>query len=168
MQQYNVDGLIFDFPDGWKVSRYDEWSFYRNQFSKMWEGIKAVDILAIDLSRSLWLIEVKDYRTHRRTKPSDLSEEISRKVYDTLAALLPAKANANDSDEKKIAVALVGCQQLRVVLHLEQPRKHSKLFPRAIDPANIQQQIRKLLKPIDAHPRVVEIAAMGSLEWRVS
>ncbi len=168
MQQYNIDGLIFDFPDGWKVSKYDDWSFYRNQFSKMWESIKAVDILALDSSRLLWLIEVKDYRVYPRTKPSELSEEIARKVYDTLAALLPAKVNANDSHEKIMAIAMLGCQQLHVILHLEQPKQHSKLFPRAIDPANIQQKIRKLLKPIDAHPRVVETTRMELLEWRVS
>jgi len=168
MQRYNVDGLNFEFPDGWKISKYDDWSFYRNQFSKMWAGIKAVDILAIDRSQAFWLIEVKDYRAHRRTKPSDLSEEVARKVYDTLAAILPAKANANDTEEKKMAVALAGCQRLCVVLHLEQPRENTKLFPRAFDPANIKQKIRKLLKPIDAHPRVVEINQMGSLEWKVS
>lgn len=89
-------------------------------------------------------------------------------MYDTLAALLPAKVNANDSHKKIMAVAVLGCQQLHVILHLEQPQQHSKLFPRAIDPANIQQKIRKLLKPIDAHPRVVETTRMELLEWRVS
>lgn len=48
MQRYNVDGLNFDFPDNWQVSQYDNWSFYRNQVARMWNGIKALDLLAVD------------------------------------------------------------------------------------------------------------------------
>lgn len=44
-----VDGLNFDFPDGWQAGKYDEWSFYRKQFLKQGNGISAVDVLAISL-----------------------------------------------------------------------------------------------------------------------
>jgi hypothetical protein len=111
---------------------------------------------------------VKDYRVHPRTKPSEVSDEVSQKVLDTLAALLPAKVNANDADEQATAGTLLTAKKLRVVLHLEQPKKHSKLFPRAIDPANVQQKLRGLLKPIDAHPIVSEMIAMRSLPWAVA
>jgi hypothetical protein len=43
----------------------------------------------------------------------------------------------------------------------------SKLFPRAIDPANIKQQLKRLLKAIDPHPQVVEISYMGQCPWTV-
>jgi hypothetical protein len=168
MQRHDVDGLNFDFPDNWKVSKYDDWSFYRNQFVKMREGIKSLDLLAIDTANTAWMIEVKDYRVQQRTKPSDLAGEIAHKVFDTLAALLPAKIHANNLDEKTMAQHVLGAHDLRVVLHLEQPVKHSKLRPRAIDPMNLQIKIRGLLKPIDAHPKVVEMAAMASLVWQVS
>ncbi len=166
MQRYKIDGITFDFPDNWNVGKYDDWSFYRNQFSRMWNGIKAVDLIAVDpAANSLWLIEVKDYRVNQRTKPSDLGEEVALKVFDTLAGMLPAKVHANDVAEQNMAIHALSCKYLRVVLHLEQPRKHSKLFPRSIDPANLQQKIRQLVKPIDAHPRVVEIASMDRLSW---
>jgi len=168
MQSYNVDGLNFDFPEEWKVSKYDGWSFYRNHFAKMWNGIKAVDLLAVDSFGASWLIEVKDYRIHQRTKPSELGEELAYKVFDTLAAMLPAKVHAHDLDEKRMASFIAGCGEIHVILHIEQPRKHSKLFPRAINPAHVQQKIRQLLKPIDAHPKVVEMSAMQSLGWSVS
>lgn len=168
MQRFNVDGLNFDFPDDWQVSKYDDWSFYRNQFSRMWNGIKSLDLLAIDPNKTVWLIEVKDYRVNSRTKPSDLSEEVAHKVFDTLAAIIPAKIHATNPDEKQLAHAVSASRKLRVVLHLEQPEKHSKLRPRAINPADVQQKIRQLLKPIDAHPRVVEMASMEKLEWTVS
>lgn len=162
-----VDGLIFTFPDSWKVSKYDDWAFYRNQFSKMWNGIKAVDLLAIE-NQVTWLIEVKDYRTSRRTKAVDLADEVVQKVFSTLAAMLPAKANASAIEERNFAGEVVNATQFRVVLHLEQPLKHSKLFPRAFNPANIQLKLRTLIKPIDPHPKVVESTQMQHLAWTVS
>ncbi|MCI5151076.1 MAG: hypothetical protein D3916_17125 [Candidatus Electrothrix sp. MAN1_4] len=62
----------------------------------------------------------------------------------------------------------VTANRFRVVLHLEQPVKHSKLFPRAIDPADIQQKLRKLVKAIDPHPLVIEKAiGLDRVPWSV-
>lgn len=167
MQRFNVDGLNFDFPDDWQVGKYDDWSFYRNQFITIKDGIKSLDLLAVDPNKTAWLIEVKDYRLHPRTKPSALGIEVAYKVFDTLAAIIPAKIHATHSDEKQLACAVSASLKLRVVLHLEQPAKHSKLRPRAINPADVQQKIRQLLKPVDAHPLVVEMKSMRGLEWHV-
>lgn len=164
----HVDGLDFDFPAAWRASKYDEWIFYRNQFSRMWNGIKSLDVLAIDPQGIAWLIEVKDYRTNPRTKPSELGDEVAHKVFDTLAALLPAKVYASDQQEKDMAKAICGARKFRVILHLEQPTKSSKLRPRAINPADIQQKLKQLLKPVDAHPFVAEMTKMGSLAWSVN
>jgi hypothetical protein len=168
MQRHLVDGINFDFTDDWYVSKYDDWSFYRDRFTRMWSGIKSLDLLAIGPEKTAWLIEVKDYRVHQRTKPSHIADEVAHKVFDTLAALLPAKVNADDTTERSMARQINRAKQLRIVLHLEQPTKHSKLFPRAINPADVKQKLRQLLKPIDAHPFVAESSRMGTLEWRVS
>jgi hypothetical protein len=162
-----VDGLTFSFPDTWMADTYDAWDFYRNHFGKMWNGIKGVDLVAVDGAHTTWLIEVKDYRRRKRVKASRIDDEVARKVYDTLAALLPAAVNGSDQDEQRLARAALGARRLRVVLHLEQPRKHSMLFPRAIDPAEVKLGLRRLLKPIDAHPVVAEMRAMGALAWSV-
>lgn len=167
MQAFAVDGLTFTFPDDWNVSKYDDWSFYRNQVARV-SGIKALDLLAIDSDRTAWLIEVKDYRRNPRTKPSDLSDEVALKVYHTIAALLPAALNANDGTEKSFAKAMIRTRKLRVVLHLEQPTKDSKLFPRAINPDNVQLKLRQLLKPVDAHPIVRETHRMIGVVWTVA
>lgn len=168
MQHHDVDGLDFAFPDDWAVGKYDEWSFYRNRFAGMWPGIKSIDLLAVAPDKTAWLIEAKDYRVHPRTKPSELPDEVARKVFDTLAAMIPAKVHANDHAERNQARAICGARALRVVLHLEQPAKHSRLRPRAIDPANLTQKMRKLLKPVDAHPIVVDMTTATRLAWRVS
>ncbi len=167
MQTYLVDGLKFEFPDKWTVSKYDEWSFYRNRFSKMGNGIKALDLLAVSPNGVTWMIEAKDYRAHSRTKPSNLADELREKVLDTLAAILPAKINGDVAAETDVAARMVATRKLRIVLHLEQPVRHSKLFPRAINPADVYMQIRRQLKPIDAHPLVAEMNNMRNLPWTV-
>lgn len=168
MIECEVDGLNFFFPENWKVAKYDDWAFYRNQFSRMWNEIKAVDMIAFDPLSTIWFIEVKDYRTNQRTKPTRLSDEVARKVFDTLAAILPAKVNASNAEEKAMASNIaVNSRKIRVVLHLEQPRQSSKLFPRAISPADVQQKLRQLLRPVDSHPVVVEKNDMRHLGWSV-
>ncbi|HYA40572.1 MAG TPA: hypothetical protein VEF34_04685 [Syntrophobacteraceae bacterium] len=146
-----------------------EWTFYRNQFQSVCGGAKAVDVLAVSPSpeQRAWLIEVKDYRVQPRTKPTELGLEVACKVRDTLAALLCARVNASDSDEKYFAGQTLKSKSLGVVLHLEQPAEHSRLFPRAVDPAAVKQKIKQLLRGIDAHPRVLETGRMGSVPWTI-
>lgn len=164
MPPINVDGITFTFPNDWVFSKYDEWEYYKS-YARARSGTKAVDLLAIDPDRTAWFIEVKDYRAHRRTKPTELSDEVAQKVHDTLAAVLAARTNASVVDEKRVARKVTSATKLRVVLHLEQPAKHSKLFPRVIDPATVKLKLRTLLKPVDAHPSVVEMADLRGLGW---
>lgn len=159
--------LQFDFPDDWLATKFDEWSFYVNQFQSVCGGAKAVDVIAVDPNACLWKIEAKDYRRHRRTKTIDIAEEIAVKSRDSLAAIMAAQANANDTDEKQMARKAVRCPRIRIVLHLEQPLKHSKLFPRAIDPANVKQRLKQLIKAIDPHPLVLEMGRMQGVAWSV-
>jgi hypothetical protein len=167
MTPIQVDTLRFEFPDSWTVSKYDEWSFYRNQFCRT-ESFRSVDLLAIDPEKTAWFIEVKDYRVHPRTKPSSVGEEFACKVFDTLTAILPARVNGRDPDEVELARAVLSAKKLRAVLHLEQPAKHSTLRPRAIDPAAVLQEIRRRLKAVDPHVYVAEISRMGALAWSVA
>ncbi|MFT8420814.1 MAG: hypothetical protein ABF665_04755 [Gluconacetobacter sp.] len=167
-QHLQVDGLDFKFDDDWMVAKFDDWSFYRKQFSRMRNEIKSIDLIAASPDKTSYFVEVKDYRVHRRTKPSDIGDEVSAKVFDTLAALLPAQVNANDEEERKLAYRMLRGKRLKVVLHLEQPAKHSKLFPRTIDPANVVMKLRQRLKPIDAHPAVTNMAQMHGMPWVVT
>lgn len=159
--------LTFSFQQDWKVSSLDQWPFYRKRFQSVCGGTKAVDILAISPNKTAWFIEVKDYRAHRRTKAIELPDEIAIKARDSLACVYAAAANTDDAEEKEIAVSALGATKIRVVLHLEQPQKHSKLFPRSIDPAHVKQKLRQVVKAIDAHPKVVEKGRMESCSWQV-
>ena len=160
--------LIFTFANGWSAEKYDGWSHYRNQFMSTCGGTKAMDVLAMEPQGCCWLVEVKDYRRHRRTKTIHLAEEVAKKVRDTLAGLVSARFHANDAGEMDAAKRALRSTNIRVVLHLEQTTKPSGLFPRAIDPADVLQRLKQLIKAIDPHPRVVESARMASIPWEVS
>lgn len=176
MQRHIEGKLACDFPDTWQVTKYDAWGFYKNRFTNCCNdnfqqplnrdlsGSKAVDFIAIDPDRTLWLLELKDFRQHRRTKSVTFWMEVALKARDTLAGLFAAKIEVGHSDHAFAQQSLT-CTKLRVVLHLEQSRTHSALFPRAYDPADVQQKLKQLVRPIDAHPRVVELQNMAHVQW---
>ena len=161
--------LTFTFPDSWKASSYDKWVFYRKHFAKICDKTKAIDILALDRDkRCAWLIEVKDYRCHARTKPSELSEEIACKMKDTLSGLACGRIYASAAEQQELSEGTMQAERFRVVLHLEQPAKHSKLFPRVFDLADVKAKLRKKVKAIDPHPLVLEkISCAGKVDWLV-
>lgn len=161
--------LTFTFAAGAEATKYDDWSFYRNQFQRgCFTGNKAVDLLC-EFNRSAWLIEVKDYRVHPRTKAVDLADEVAIKVRDTLAGLLAASVGAKDKDECGFARRMVRAQRMRVVCHIEQPAKSSRLRPRVIEPDKLKLKLRTLLKAIDAHPIVTDRSSMdATVPWAVT
>lgn len=171
----DVDGLQFDFPAGWLTAKCDDWVFYRKQFQRLKSGVKSVDLLALSptvtgsaLDPTLWLIEVKDYRRHRRTKPISLDEEMAEKVLGTLALLLPAKLSTTNTNEQRMAGKALNTKRMRVVLHIEQPtRRLAFSGPQVINPANVQIELRKRVKAIDAHPEVLD-STSTRVPWTVT
>lgn len=150
--------LEFTFPADWEPQdpdrQYDRWPYYKNRFNRCCDGSKAVDIVALDPDRQLWLIEVKDYRFHRRDKEINLWDEMALKVRDTLAGLFAA-ANHDDHPHHSTARDLLKSRRIRTVLHLEQPSHHSRMFPR-MEVGKIQLKLKTLIKSIDAHPVIVD------------
>lgn len=60
--------------------------------------------LAFIEANTLWLIEVKDYRQHHRTKTIPLIDELAAKLQDTLnSGLMSEKCTAQDPVEKAFA-----------------------------------------------------------------
>ena len=168
MQIICEGNLQFEFPDNVLVSKYDEWSFYRNQFNSAFGGTKAVDLIVLD-DQITWLVEIKDYRMHPRTKPSDLSDEIALKIRDTLAGLVAAKINANDDIEQNFANKALSKKRIHLVLHLEQPKKTSRLRPKIIKPIIIRKRLKQLLRSIDPHPFVVDKNNLHeAMTWHVN
>lgn len=161
-----VEGnLAFCF--GFDAIKYDDSLYYRKHFSKIQDGISAVDILAVD-DDTAYLIEIKDY-THPDTAnltSAELIAMMANKVISTLAAVLPMRHNGSD-EEKEIAGHFLKASQIRVVLHIEIPPPRSTLKQSRYNFYEMEQALRKKLKAIDAHPKIVSKKSK-KLPWTVS
>lgn len=159
-----VERLTFTFPDGWEAAKFDDWTFYRRHFSRQFNGIKAVDVLAKGPDGVAYFIEVKDYRHPDTTKPTALADAIAKKVLMSMAALLPAKHLASAPDERTLAAGILNCPSFKVIAHLELPRAHRPV----IDPADIKQKLQQLLAAVDPNLKVVSTINMRNLGWTVA
>ena len=165
-EEITEGALTFSFPNGFKARKYDDWTFYKKHFQSVAGGSKAVDILCIARGAA-WLIEIKDYRQYSRKKTIDLCNEVAIKVRDTLSGLATAYANADDKAEKYFARRVVETGEWRVVLHLEQLDEGSRLWPTAINPANVRLKLRQKLKAVDPNAMVTDIRRLGDVPWSV-
>lgn len=164
-----VDRFVFDLPAGWTVLKYDDCTYYREHFNGL-ASSKALDLLALAPQQSeLWMVEIKDYRGHRRANPENLFTDVARKVRDTLAGLAAARVAANDPQSLTFAADAMRAHRFRCVLLLEQPQKPSKLFPQVIDPATASTKLRRALRAVDAHPLFGNAAALSKKTgWNVT
>ncbi|MEY3760727.1 MAG: hypothetical protein QX196_04390 [Methylococcaceae bacterium] len=159
--------LCFSFE--FDAIKFDDSVYYRDHFIKIQNGITAVDILAVN-GKTGYLIEIKDY-THPDTgnlKPNELIEAIVNKVVSTLAAILPMKNEAGDQSEKKIAESFSKISHIRVVLHIEKPPARRTLKQSCYNFQEIETSLKRKLKPIDAHPKVVSKDDLKGLPWVVT
>ncbi len=165
--KFQEGNLEFEFStdDNSLASKYDEWSFYRNQFINVTKSAKAVDFIYIDNTHDItWLIEVKDYRhpDTKSIKPSDLANVVAQKVRDSLAGLAAARCNANLPKERDFSDAALKTKKIKIVLHME----HS---PHFIDPADILTKLKSQIKAIDEHPKIVNQTNLkANMPWTVT
>lgn len=156
MQVYDEGLLRFEFPENWEFRKLDETSFFRKRFQSFakepgGKGSKSVDFVGYDPGQiELWLIEVKDYRVEPRRKSTDLLLEIAQKVRDSLACI-HAMASLAGGDNKEFAKRALRKHRLRVVLHLEQPEKPSRLRPPVSDAAGLKQKLKQAMRAVDPH-----------------
>lgn len=156
MTEMREGRLVFRFDDGCQVGKYDDWAFYRNGFQRVADSA-AVDFVCI-CNQECWLVEVKDYSHHPRTKAIDLGDEVAHKARDTLAGLAAARFNASVPEERQLARRALQSTHLHVVLHLEQPTHPSRLRPNSIDPASLAQKVRQKVRRIDPHPKIGRVS----------
>lgn len=150
-----VEGsIVMRFAGTCQVAKYDDWAYYRHQFQSVAGGCRGVDAMAIDGHGRLWLIEVKDYRLHPRTKGGELAMEVAVKVRDSLAGLAGARLRANLAAERGLAATALQANDVRVLLLLAQPTAPSRLRPHVVDAAALTQKLRQLLRAVDPHARV--------------
>ena len=160
--------LKFEFA--FKAIKLDDSLYYRNSFIKIQKGLKAVDILAVDTTRS-YLIEVKDY-THPNTKqlePSKLIEDIVKKVVCSLAMLLPMREKSTDILEQEIIKEFLEKKEFIIAFHIELPPKRRTLKQSNYDLVDIRKRLKDKLKSIadGQNIKVVLKNNLKNLPWSV-
>jgi hypothetical protein len=158
MQAFDEGLLRFEFPENWQVCKLDETSFFRKRFQSFakepdGKGSKSVDFVGYGPGQGqveLWLIEVKDYRVEPRRKSNDLLLEIAQKVRDSLACI-HAMASVAGGSSNAFAKRALRKHRLRIVLHLEQPAKSSRLKPLVSDAAGLKQKLKQTMRAVDPH-----------------
>ncbi|MBF4562547.1 hypothetical protein ITJ43_10365 [Microbacterium sp. VKM Ac-2870] len=153
----DVEGATFAFTDEWSAIKYDDSDFYRALYSRVHDGLGAVDIVALHSDSTtghdvrVVLIEVKDYRhpNLRQKAPSILIEEVLRKVTATLGGLSVGARRANIEVEKALFSRAQGAARVELVLHCENPS-----VP-IVDPSELAIKLRQRLK------RIVDSAVVG-------
>lgn len=122
MPDLDVDGSVFSFEDGWDVTKYDEWSYFRNVLTRLKDptdrGLHGCDIVALD-GDDLWLIEAKDYSRKDAKAPHVLVALVSEKVMDTLAGL--HAGTRDEHDHSQFCRRAVQARRLYVVLRIDLP-----------------------------------------------
>jgi hypothetical protein len=116
--------LRFEFGDDWHVIKYDEHADYADRIRHL-PDTKAVDFAAIYSARTLFLVEVKDFRGHRienrdRIRVGELADEVGQKVRDTIAGIVAAHHRGNAKTWEKFTRCLTSTEPpVRVLLWLE-------------------------------------------------
>lgn len=173
-QRFREGRIAFDFPNGWLIARPEASAYYSKHFQHFAPhnaGNKETDFLAWEPSeKQLWLMEVKDYRAHPRTKMQDLADEVVLKARDTLALLRAAQAqDPGQSDViRDFAAKSAKAKSIRIVLHCALPKRPSKLFPGVKDAANLQAKLRERVRAVDPHAHVTGNGNSGSVPWSVA
>lgn len=166
MASITEGNLSFTFE--FNAIKFDDTSYYREHFSKIQNNIAAVDILTVNNGIG-YLIEIKDY-THPDTEnlsSKDLIDAIIKKVISTLSAILPMKNSAGNEAERKIAEDFAKSSEIRIVLHIEKPPARRTLKQSCYNFQEIESSLKRKLKPIDAHPKVVSKENLKGLPWAV-
>lgn len=174
-QQFAEGQLTFKFPDDWPVCRPGGTSFYRRHFQSFCGGSREIDFLAYQPeAKTLWCIEVKDYRANPRTKQKDLADEVAEKIRDVMA-MLPLggiRDNAVSEPGQMQVREFWRCMRkmivIRVILHCEIQASPSKLFPEVKDVANLQTKISQKLRCVDPHALFTSCRRAHSLPWIVT
>ena len=176
-QKFAEGGLTFDFPDDWSVCRPGATSYYSVRFQQFCGSCKETDFAMFDPgSGKLWLLEVKNFATHARSKPIPLKDEFAQKVRDTLA-LITASAYCDQTPSQpkemeagEFARTARAATSLGVVLHCEPQPRPSKLFPATAEMANLLQAIKAALTPLGpaAAVKLARKDAYAGLPWAVA
>ncbi len=155
--------FIYHFPDSFKVMRPCECKYYTQDWQtfavgKNQPGNAETDFVAFDTSeKKLWLIEVKDYRRHPRSKTAEIGLEFARKCRDTLSLLAALQVSPwahakkdKTSENDKASDEFQKMKSIQCILHIEIPPAKQK----GVSLSSIKDSVRRHLRRLDPKVKV--------------
>lgn len=157
MSRRFVEGeLLFEFDEKlWNpLESWDKHAAYRTGIREINKG-KAVDFIGVYDNRMIYLIEVKDYRHHKRKKKISLWDEFELKVRNTVAGLVgSARREEHAGVCAPFLTSLLSSHELKLVYWVELPPLSNALpaiKKRRLAAAGFaERQTTKLMKWINA------------------
>lgn len=178
MSSLRVDSLSFTFETSVSADKYDDWRHVNSDWADRADK-KKMDVVAVEpipAVKTLWMIEVKDFRIITR-QPGDsnlagLPQTVADKADHTLLGLADAATNARNPGERRLSSQSQACGTTRIVLHLEPhppAGAHSALFPSGFA-ANVHQRMKQLVAHIDTNPLVLNCSntPQAAVPWSVT
>jgi hypothetical protein len=163
MPTLQVDEFRFHFDSQIRASIYDTSTHYRAVIQNANGGKRAVDVIAVPYGarpEECWAIEAKDYRVLTNapedSTPSQMSDDLVRKVQDTKFGCEHAAEHASDSLERALAADFCKAETLHVILHLEPHADRKHRLGRSLL-ATVQQKLNQLCRELSWKARVLSI-----------
>lgn len=131
--EFKESRVLFKFDENYwlKVIKYDDSKDY-HKVSDSVTGTKGVDFVA-STSNQIYLIEIKNYRSHRilsKSKIKELDLQLAQKVRDTLAGIVGGIRNSThqQADWKHFLELLIDTEcSLHILLWMEEDTPPGKL-----------------------------------------
>lgn len=144
--------LRFSFPKKWRVVKFDDTQFYRENIIPTGGNLKSIDILAIPNQDQILMIEVKDFRGHaaenqHRITSGELVIEVIEKAMHTFSALYLAKYCQSAEVANFVVEQLTPPSKIELVLFMEEdqlPDPHPKDTRSKLRKQNNQKRIEEM------------------------
>lgn len=154
--------LRFEFRETWQVIQLDDHPSYRKGIEKLGET-KAIDFLGVH-NNVLYLVEVKDFRTHRipnqrRLTDGELAIEFGQKVRDSIACIISSARNPTYAELfQEFAKGLKAGKTVKVVLWLEHDLPNYNSMRAKVRASTDSNYFKKHLKWFPSHVLVANVS----------
>ncbi len=158
--------LQFEFSDEWTVIKYDEHVDYTKGIHGLHET-HAVDFIALLDSKTLYFIEVKDFRGHepenrKRITSGALAIQVGQKVRDTIAGIVAAHHRGKGETWNKYVTPLLSSEPpVRIVLWIEYNSENSRSGRRPDYDTILTAALKTQLRWLTTKVQVMSLASRG-------
>lgn len=174
MINFEESNMVFQFPEGFKVVKLDDSSFYKKHYVSLTTS-KSIDFLIFH-ENTYFLIEVKNFKLSLKNKETknrflintseSLSLEMALKVRDSLACILGASRTQHEEEISEYKNILKHNQKLKVILFIIPPNFYNERELNDIKMA-LSDDLKKKLKWLNAKIHILDEKSLLEEELKI-